>query len=126
MENFDGAGQYRTSEGGTAIDTSGSLDGKEFNSPQGLAQALRDHPGVPTCLVKRMHGYGVGGSDHRRSTSHNWNISTNVSRLPAIEVPDLLRAIALSPAFGNVAEPPRRRSRRSRRPVSAAPGSTVE
>lgn len=105
MENFDGAGQYRVSEGGVIIDASGSLDGKDFTDPQGLAQALHDHPGVPTCLVKRMYGYGVGGLttavDKPQLAYLNKRFEASGYR-----VPDLLRAIALSPAFGNVAEPP--------------------
>jgi hypothetical protein len=105
MENFDGAGQYRTSEGGVAIDASGSLDGKEFNTPQGLAHALRDHPGLPTCLVKRMYGYGVGAAttavDKPQLDYLNKRFQASDYRIP-----ELLRAIALSPAFGNVAEPP--------------------
>jgi len=104
MENFDGAGQYRANEGGAPIDASGNLDGKEFTDPQGLAQALHDHPGVPACLVKRMYGYGVGGlttaADKPQLTYLNEQFEASGYR-----VPDLLRAIALSPAFGNVVEP---------------------
>ncbi len=105
MENFDGAGQYRVTEGGVTIDASGSLDGKEFNTPQGLAQALRGHPALPTCLVKRMYGYGVGAAT---SAVDKPQLEYLNKRFEAsgYRVPDLLRAIALSPAFGNVAEPP--------------------
>jgi hypothetical protein len=104
MENFDGAGQYRVSESGATIDGSGSLDGTTFNTPQGLAQALHDHPGLPTCFVKRLYGYGVGASmseaDKPQLTYLNKRFEASGYR-----VPDLLRAIALSPAFGSVAEP---------------------
>jgi len=105
MENFDGAGQYRVMESGVVIDASGNLDGKDFNDPQGLARAVHDHPGLPTCLVKRMYGYGVGGVttvlDKPQLAFLNERFADSGYR-----VPELLRAIALSPAFGNVAEPP--------------------
>jgi hypothetical protein len=125
MENFDGAGQYRTREGGYPIDTSGSLDGKAFNDPQGLAQALHDHPGLPTCLVKRMYGYGVGGAttavDKPQLEYLNKRFSASGYR-----VPDLLRAIALSPAFGNVAVPPAAPIPAIKTTSLAAPGSAAE
>lgn len=104
MENFDGAGQYRTTEGGVTLDTSGSLDGKPFNTPQGLAQAVHDHPGLPTCLVKRMYGYGVGASANEGDKPQLAYLNKRFEA-SGYRIPDLLRAIALSPAFGNVAEP---------------------
>ena len=61
LENFDGAGQYRDTERGAPIDASGSLDGQTFTDPAGLAKALHDNPALPTCLVKRAYGYGIGG-----------------------------------------------------------------
>lgn len=125
MENFDGAGQYRTSEGGYAIDTSGSLDGKEFNTPQGLGQALRDHPGVPTCLVKRMYGYGVGGSTTAADKPQLEYLNKRFEA-SGYRIPDLLRAIALSPAFGNVAQPPAAPLPAIKTSGLAAPGSAVE
>ena len=47
LENFDGVGTYRTVENGARIDASGSLDGMDFRTPEGLAQALHDHPQTP-------------------------------------------------------------------------------
>jgi hypothetical protein len=42
MELFDGAGQYRETENGAPIDTSGDLDGIVFADGSGLGPALRD------------------------------------------------------------------------------------
>ncbi|MDB6045299.1 MAG: hypothetical protein JWM63_3850 [Gammaproteobacteria bacterium] len=105
LENFDGAGQYRLTERGAAIDASGSLDGKNFNDPPGLAHALHDHPALPTCLVKRMYAYGSGGP---LSDADKPELTWLDKRFAATgyRVPDLLRAIALSPAFSEVAEIP--------------------
>jgi Protein of unknown function (DUF1585) len=72
---------------------------------KGLSQALRDHPMLSACLVKRMYSFGVGGpvsmsTDRQilaylreRFTEHGY------------KVPDLLREIALSNAFSQVREP---------------------
>jgi hypothetical protein len=62
LENFDGSGKYRTVERDSAIDASGSLDGKAFANVDGLNQALHDHPALPKCLVRRAFGYGVGAA----------------------------------------------------------------
>src|SRR6185369_12443556 len=47
LENFDGAGAYRTHENGAVIDASGELDGTKFGDPVSLAQAVRNHPLLP-------------------------------------------------------------------------------
>ena len=60
LENFDGAGQFRETERGAPIDTSGSLDGREFTDAIGLGQALHDHPALPACLVQRVYSYATG------------------------------------------------------------------
>ena len=55
LENFDGAGRFRTTEAGAPIDSSGSLDGKSFNDAEGLGRALHDSPAVTACLVNRVY-----------------------------------------------------------------------
>ncbi len=103
LENFDGAGRYRDSEKGSAIDASGSLDGTAFTDVRGLAAALHDHPSLPSCLVKRVYAYGVGspvGADDRAT----------LGKLEAVfaaggyRLPDLMRTIALSAPFATVTE----------------------
>lgn len=104
MENFDGAGVFRTTERGFPIDASGSLDGKEFEDVLGLSAALRDHPALPTCLVRRVYSYGTGGPTEREDAQllnyFNQRFAEQGYRLP-----DLLRAITLSPAFSEVVPP---------------------
>lgn len=105
LENFDGAGQFRTAERGTPIDASGNLDGKKFTDPLGLAQALHDSPALPACLVRRVYTYGVGGvmkTDNKELLPWlNKRFAEEGYRLP-----DLLRTVALSTAFSEVTEPP--------------------
>ncbi len=103
LENFDGAGQYRATEKGAPIDASGNLDGKNFDDPAGLAQALRDSPALPACMVRRAYAYGTGGAvkpDDKAVLPYlNSQFAAEQYRLP-----DLLRTIALSRSFSHVAE----------------------
>lgn len=60
LENYDGVGAFRLRENGALIDSAGWLDGAEFNTTQGLATALRNHPEVPKCLAERLYKSAVG------------------------------------------------------------------
>jgi hypothetical protein len=60
LENFDGAGQFRSTEKGAVIDASGSLDGVSFKDASGLAKAVHDNPATVSCLVNRVFSYGMG------------------------------------------------------------------
>ncbi|MCA0202580.1 MAG: DUF1588 domain-containing protein [Proteobacteria bacterium] len=102
LENFDGAGRYRRTEGGATIDASGRLDGKEFTDVIGLGVALHDHPGLTSCLVRRMFSYATGANVRDQTTLGYLNESFTAE---GYRIPDLLRTIALSNAFSRVAEP---------------------
>ena len=105
LENFDGAGRYRDTEKGEKVDISGSLDGTNFNTVEGLGKALHDHPALPSCLVKRMYSYGTGGP---LSTSDNSAVTalTGAFAQDGYRVPDLMRMIASSDAFTEVVDLP--------------------
>lgn len=104
LENFDGAGQYRATERGAPIDASGNLDGKAFNDPQGLAQALHDAPGLTACMVRRAFAYGTGGETKANDKPLLQYLNAQFAEAQ-YRVPDLLRTIAMSHAFSHVAEP---------------------
>jgi hypothetical protein len=104
LEHFDGAGQYRETENGATLDTSGSLDGVAFKDVAGLGKVLHDHPSLPTCLVSRAYSYGTGGP---LSIAGDKAILEHFKKRFAAagyRLPDLLRAIALSDAFADVRE----------------------
>ncbi len=105
LENFDGAGQYRIDEKGNDIDPSGSLDGKEFKSVDGLSQAVRDNPSLPLCLVRRALTYGTGGTlpiaSEPALAALNKTFAGEGYRLRG-----LLKAIATNSAFSHVADLP--------------------
>jgi len=98
LENFDGAGQYRTEENGAPIDASGEVDGVTFDGAAGLAQVLHDNPATPTCLVSRLYAYATGRP--AAPGEKDWTKYLQ-DRFAAngYRVPDLLRAIAVSDAF---------------------------
>ena len=106
LENFDGAGRFRQTENGATIDASGTLDGVEFEDAAGLAEALRDNPALPECLVQRLYHYSVGGppdaaNQHRDFLDYvNEGFAVDEYRLR-----DLLRTIALSEAFSRIQAP---------------------
>jgi hypothetical protein len=103
LENFDGAGQYRDTEKGAAIDASGTLDGKPFKDAAGLAQALRESPALVSCVVRRAFSYGVGSPDvagrNELMAYYNKGFSAHGYKFKG-----LLRDIALSDAFYTVTE----------------------
>jgi hypothetical protein len=104
LENFDGAGRFRTSEKGADIDTSGSLDGKNFTDVVGLGQAMHDHPSLTSCLARRVYSYGTGGplssADDPAITALNASFAKAGYRFP-----DLLRMIATSEGFTEIVAP---------------------
>jgi hypothetical protein len=104
LENFDGAGQFRATEKGATIDASGSLDAVKFNDAAGLGRALHDSPLVTSCLVNRTFAYAIGSSpapDDRPVLAY----LENRFAADGYKVPDLLRTIALSHIFSEIAEP---------------------
>ena len=98
LENFDGLGTFRTYENEALIDASGSLDGIDFDTVEGLAQALHDHSETGRCLVEKMYRFAVG-----RDTV--WDERAYMDYLigdfeaNGYRVPELMRTIALSQEF---------------------------
>ncbi len=104
LENFDGAGQFRTSEEGELIDTSGDLDGMAFDTALGIGHALRENPAVPSCLVNRLATYARG---HTSPPNDRWTTYLEEDfRTSDYRVKALLRRIATSKGFIAVAAPP--------------------
>ena len=62
LENFDGIGRFRSTEGGKPIDSAGKLpDGTLFSGPAELATILKQpERGFETCVTHKMLTYMVG------------------------------------------------------------------
>jgi hypothetical protein len=104
LEQFDGAGMFRTTEKGSPIDPSGALDGRSFSDAAGLSLALHDQPALTSCLTRRIYSYGTGGplgaADQPVLTYLNKRFADEGYRLPA-----LIRTITLSPVFSGIVPP---------------------
>ncbi len=98
LENFDGMGQFRTTENGAPIDVSGELDGVPFVGGVALGQALHDNPNTASCFVNRLYSYAAGRTPTKNEKEF---VSYLQQRFAAdgYRVPALLRDIAESDAF---------------------------
>ena len=104
LENFDGSGRFRETEGGAEIDASGALDGKTFEGVASLGKVLRDYPGLTSCLVQRVYAYGAGGAARPEDKKTLDYFNARFAEA-GYRVPDLLRTVALSNAFSEIVEP---------------------
>lgn len=104
LENFDGAGHFRTAENGESIDTSAEFDGRAVNGVAELGQALSEHPGLAPCLTRRLYAYGIGRDPGK--ADREW-LAWMTGRFASNDYrfPELLREMATSEAFFAVAAP---------------------
>jgi len=104
MEQFDGAGQFRSLENDTVIDPSGELDGIPFDDAASLGQALHDNPAAPACVANRLYAYATGRPPE--SSEREWLgfLEEQFARND-YKVAPLLRQIVLSDAFYRVTPP---------------------
>jgi hypothetical protein len=103
LENFDGAGQFRSTENGAPIDPSGEIDGLKFTDSASLGRAIHDNPAATACLVNSLYRYAAGRDfDPSERDWQRWlgeQFAANGYRLP-----DLMKTIATSDAFYAVRE----------------------
>ena len=104
LENFDGAGQFRSMDAGLVIDASGELDGVEYPGPAGFAQALSDNPAVPDCLVQRVLAYSLARTVKRKDKPWLEFLSEGFADR-GYRLKPLMRSIATSNNFFAVAPP---------------------
>lgn len=104
MEQFDGAGQFRTTENKTLIDTSGELDGLAYDDAVGLGLALRENPSAPACVTNRLYAYATGRSPVPSERQWMGYLEEKFAQT-GYKVPELLREMVLSDAFYRVTAP---------------------
>ncbi|USI77612.1 DUF1592 domain-containing protein [Sphingopyxis sp. USTB-05] len=116
LENFDAAGEFRTTENGAVIDTHGDLNGVHYKDADGLAKALYNDPSVPACFVKRVYAYATSqaptGSDLGNLKQFKETFANNGYR-----VRSLMTAIAVDEDMYRVIRP--------RKPLPARPVLTA-
>lgn len=98
LEKFDGAGQFRRTEHDMPIDVTGKFDKAPFDGAGNLGRLFHDSPKVSQCLVKTAWRYANGRniepSDQAQIDRLNQSFPANGYRFI-----DLMRTIALDPAF---------------------------
>jgi hypothetical protein len=104
LEHFDGLGQLRTTENGSAIDVSADIKGTRIVGAQGLGNYLHNDPRVPACLVRDVYAYGVGRSIDDREEDY-LAAQAKVFASNGYRVPQLMVQIASSPEFFKVVIP---------------------
>ena len=107
LENYDGAGQYRKLENGVPIDATGELDGVKFDGAVQLGQVLHDNAKVSACLVETALRYSYG---RQLTPADSGMLAALKARFSAngFRVPELFRAIVLSPTYFAAAPAPNR------------------
>jgi hypothetical protein len=104
LENFDSDGEYRLTENGEPLDTSGELDGIRFSDAAGLGRAIRDNPATGACLVRRLYSYATGRAPARRDMP--WiRYLERAFDADGYRAPELMRRIATSDNFYQVGPP---------------------
>lgn len=102
MENYDAIGAFRSTENGQAIDPRGRLSGKAFADLVEMQVVLRNEPSLTSCLTQRVFEYGVGRAAEPSETGYIEYIQQQFAD-SSYRVPALMRAIALSKTFRNLA-----------------------
>jgi hypothetical protein len=106
LENFDGGGNYRTTENGVALDTSGVLDGVKFTNGAELGRAVAQNPAATSCVVDRISSYALGRKPVKSEDVWIAALKQDFAKGGYV-VPDLMREIALSPEFYRASPLPR-------------------
>jgi hypothetical protein len=98
MENFTTAAGFRRFENGSPIDTTGSLNGKDFNGVKELATVVRNDQSATSCLIRRAFSYGT--ARHPNSAERKW-LTGLQKELGADGVTwrELMRRVVLAPDF---------------------------
>lgn len=99
LENYDGIGQWRSSEGGQEIDVSGSLpSGAKLRGAKELAIEIAKDSDFIDCVVRKTVIYALGKDVHKHDESELELLVSNVRDSNA-SFRALLSEIVMSPLF---------------------------
>lgn len=93
LENFDSAGEFRTTENGVPIDVSGEINGTKFDGALGLAKAVHDDPAASSCVAQRTFAFATG---YLPPKDDRWQQVQEKFAASHYDVLELMRQIALS------------------------------
>ena len=98
LENFDGSGEYRTTDNGADIDPGGELNGSKFSDVGEFAQIVYQDTVTTSCLVDRLSSYALGRSPIPSDKEWVNNLDESFEQ-SGFRVTDLMRQIAVSDAL---------------------------
>lgn len=98
LEQFDGAGQFRTREHDVAIDVSGAFEDRAFDGAAALGRLFHDSERVKSCFVKTAWRYAHGRNPGASDAAAIARLASGFSE-QGYRVAPLMRSIALDPAF---------------------------
>ncbi len=101
LEQFDGAGQFRTREQGEMIDVTGTFEKAAFNGAADLGRLFAKSEQVNSCLVRSLWRYG-NGRDPQAADMADIEALTGTFTAGGHRVKALIRALALDPDFYTV------------------------
>jgi hypothetical protein len=104
LDSFDGAGQFRATENGVPIDTTGMLDQIAFSDSAGLGKALHDNSKVTQCLTQSAWRYAAGRALLPSEELVTSRLHEDFART-GYRIRSLFRRIALDPQFFAVRSP---------------------
>jgi len=98
LENFTTAASFRTTENGAELDTTGALNGKNFDGLKQMAQVVRDDPSATACVIRRAFSYGT--ARHPDAAERKWLTNLQKEMGPdGVTWRELMRRVALGPDF---------------------------
>ena len=98
LEQFDGAGQFRTVEHDVPIDVTGSFEAKAFNGAMAMGKLFHDSNHVSACLVQSAWRYAHGRNPAPGDAQNIGNL-TKTFAADGYRFAALMRSIALDPAY---------------------------
>lgn len=103
LEAFDGIGVLRQDDRGLPLDTTGELDGVPFQDGVTLAKAIRKHPELSRCFVRRLARHVAG-----REPADDADLQSLVASFDRAggSYVSLVKAIVASPVFLTRVSPP--------------------
>ncbi|QGP81118.1 DUF1588 domain-containing protein [Sphingobium sp. CAP-1] len=104
LEQFDGAGQFRTTEHAEKIDVTGRFEDRAFDGAAALGQLFHDSPRVSQCLVQSAWRYALGRNLLPSEGAHIQRL-TNDFATDGYRFVSLIRAIALDPSLYSMPRP---------------------
>lgn len=108
LEQFDGAGRFRTRENGEMIDVTGTFERAAFDGAAQLGRLFGDSGQISQCLVRTAWRYANGRDPARADEPALAALHTRFAG-EGHRFTGLLRAIALDPSFHALPASPARR-----------------